>query len=275
VNGYEVGRQDDEVRASIGCMLMGERGLYWKLTGRENLEYFSALYHIPRSDRDRRIDELRARLEMDEFLDRTVETYSSGQKMLTAFSKALLNDAPVLFLDEPTVTMDVHNARKLRAMVRELNQKEGKTIVYTTHLMHEADELCSRIAIIDKGSIIALGTPEELKRSHKAEETLEIEGLISDSAIGAVRELEGVKEAALAADPGGAARATIILDGDRRKVLPRLIESLVSMKAEVRQIRAQDVTLEDVFVAKTGRSLSVDTKALAASGGVGPIMKKR
>jgi ABC-2 type transport system ATP-binding protein len=267
VNGYEVGKQDDEVRASIGCMLMGERGLYWKLTGRENLEYFSALYHIPRAERDRRIEELQSRLDMKEFLDRTVETYSSGQKMLMAFSKALLNDAPVLFLDEPTVTMDVHNARKLRAMVRELNENEKKTIVYTTHLMHEAEELCGRIAIIDKGRIIAMGAPDELKREHRAEEILEIGGVIPESALAAVRALRGVKEAALTAEDDGAARATVILDGDRREVLPRLIEALVSHKAEVRQIRAEDVTLEDVFVAKTGRSLSVDTKAVAANGG--------
>ncbi|HLF06018.1 MAG TPA: ABC transporter ATP-binding protein [Thermoplasmata archaeon] len=267
VNGYEVGRQDDEVRASIGCMLMGERGLYWKLTGTENLEYFAALYHIPRAERDRRISELKSRLDMGEFLDRTVETYSSGQKMLMAFAKALLNDAPILFLDEPTVTMDVHNARKLRAMVRELNEKEKKTIVYTTHLMHEADELCNRIAIIDKGRIIALGTPQELKRAHRAEETLEIEGIIPEPALAALRRVEGVKEAALTAETDGSAKVSIILGSDRSKVLPRLIETLVSMKAEVRHVRAQDVTLEDVFVAKTGRSLSVDTKANGAVGG--------
>jgi ABC-2 type transport system ATP-binding protein len=267
VNGYEIGKHDDEVRASIGCMLMGERGLYWKLTGRENLEYFAALYHIPKSDRDRRIAELGSRLEMGEFFERTVETYSSGQKMLMAFAKALLNDAPILFLDEPTVTMDVHNARKLRAMVRELNEKEGKTIVYTTHLMHEADELCNRIAIIDKGRIIALGTPQELKRAHRAEETLEIEGIIPEPALAAVRRVDGVKEAALSSESDGSAKVSIILSSDRSKVLPRLIETLVAMKAELRHIHAQDVTLEDVFVAKTGRSLSVDTKANGANGG--------
>src|SRR3970282_1796377 len=118
LNGYDVLREENAVRASIGCMLMGDRGLYWKLTGRENLDYFGALYHVPREVRRKRIEYLIDLLKLGEYADRTVETYSSGQKMLLAFARALINDAPILFFDEPTVTMDVPTARERRRTVR-------------------------------------------------------------------------------------------------------------------------------------------------------------
>ena len=91
-----------------------------------------------------------------------VETYSSGQKMNLAFGKALVNDAPLLVLDEPTNTLDVPSASELRAIVRDLNH-QGKTVIYTTHIMTEAETLCDRVAIIDHGQLLALGTVEELK----------------------------------------------------------------------------------------------------------------
>ncbi|MCK4445208.1 MAG: ABC transporter ATP-binding protein, partial [Thermoplasmata archaeon] len=122
VNGFDIKKDENLVRASLGCMLMGERGLYWKLTGKENLEYFGALYHVPKDKRKERIEYLTELLNLGEFVNRTVETYSSGQKMITAFAKSLINDAPILFLDEPTVTMDVHAARDLRKIVKQLNR---------------------------------------------------------------------------------------------------------------------------------------------------------
>ncbi len=99
VNGYDVERDEDRVRASIGCMLMGERGLYWKLTGRENLDFFGSLYHIPPEVRRLRIQAIIELSNLGDIIDRTVETYSSGQKMKLAFAKALINQAPILVLD--------------------------------------------------------------------------------------------------------------------------------------------------------------------------------
>ena len=182
VNGFDVHKEEDKVRASIGCMLMGDRGLYWKLTGRENLDFFGALYHVPKAPRRKRMDDLVSLLKLDEFVDRTVETYSSGQRMILAFAKSLINDAPILILDEPTVTMDVPTARELRHIVKELN-RQGKTIIYTTHLMHEAEELCDRVAIIDHGQIIALGTTAELKASIRTEDVVEMEGIFPEEAV--------------------------------------------------------------------------------------------
>ncbi len=263
VNGYEVGKQDDMVRASIGCMLMGERGLYWKLTGRENLDYFGALYHVPRDLRRRRTGELISLLNLGDFVDRTVETYSSGQRMLLAFAKALIHDAPILILDEPTVTMDVPTARNLRRIVRELNA-QGHTVLYTTHLMHEAEELCHRVAIIDRGQIIALGTPAELKSGLREEDVITIEGIVPPGTVKGLQGLSGVQTATVKGEAKGRSVLTILCD-DSRKMLPGIIGLLMERGATIEAIRPEEVTLEDVFIARTGRGLDVDTRERGAA----------
>jgi ABC-2 type transport system ATP-binding protein len=268
VNGYNIQEQEDEVRASLGCMLMGDRGLYWKLTGRENLDYFGALYHVPREARRKRIEYLVDLLKLGEFADRTVETYSSGQKMLLAFAKALVNDAPILFFDEPTVTMDVPTARELRRIVRALNKEEGKTIVYTTHVMHEAEELCDRVAIIDRGGIIALGTPNELKSSLVREDVVHLEGVLPASVVEKMRAIPGIRSVTVRAEADGRSSLAVMCDNSRL-LLGRMIEAATGNGASLEYIKPSEVSLEDVFIAKTGRSLAVDTREVVKEGGGG------
>jgi len=265
INGFDVSHQDNLVRASIGCMLMGDRGLYWKLTGRENLEYFGALYHVPREVRRNRIEVLIALLKLGEFVDRTVETYSAGQRMILAFAKALVNDAPILILDEPTVTMDVPTARELRAIVQELN-RQGKTILYTTHLMHEAEELCDRVAIIDHGRIIALGTTADLKASISTEDVVELEGIFPEETVRKMRAVPGIRDVAVTTKESGLTKLDVACENSRA-MLPRIIEAVTGNGASLQLIRPKEVTLEDVFIAKTGRTLAVDTRVLGEKGG--------
>jgi ABC-2 type transport system ATP-binding protein len=257
VNGYRLTREDNQIRATVGCMLMGERGLYWKLTGRENLVFFGALYHLSPRARRQRADEIIQRLKLGDIADRSVETYSSGQKMNLAFAKALINDAPLLILDEPTNTLDLPSARELRAVVRELNA-QGKTIIYTTHIMAEAETMCERVAIIDRGEVLALGTVPELKASLNREAVVRIEGVISAKASEAVKLLPGVSRAATAALDGHT-QLTVVAQ-DKHMLLPRLIETLTAHAAVVQKITPEEVTLEDVFVARTGRTLADDTR---------------
>ena len=157
VNGYDVRRQAHLVRQSLGAVLTGERSIYWKLTGRENLTYFAALYHIPPATARKRIAELLERLDLAGRADEYVERYSSGMKQRIAIAKALLASPPVLLLDEPTIGLDPQSARNLRELILEI-QAEGRTILLTTHYMEEADQLCDRVGIIDSGTIIALDT---------------------------------------------------------------------------------------------------------------------
>jgi len=258
VNGYHVRKQENQVRATVGCMLMGERGLYWKLTGRENLDYFGALYHLPPAARKRRSMEIIDLLALGDIADRTVETYSSGQKMKLAFGKALINDAPLLVLDEPTNTLDVPSASELRAIVRDLNA-QGKTIIYTTHIMAEAETLCDRVAIIDHGQLLALGAIDELKASLGREQVVRIEGVISSRALDAVRQVPGVRQATRTSLEGTELLTVVSANGHTN--LPLLIAALSQAGALIQKISPEEVTLEDVFIAKTGRTLAEDTRA--------------
>jgi ABC-2 type transport system ATP-binding protein len=257
INGFELTKQDNAIRATVGCMLMGERGLYWKLTGRENLVFFGALYHLSPADRKKRAEQIIKQLDLGEIADRAVETYSSGQKMKLAFAKALINDAPLLILDEPTNTLDVPSAHELRAVVRDLN-REGKTVIYTTHIMSEAETLCERVAIIDHGEVLALGTVDELKASLQREAVIRIEGVISSKASQAVEQLPGVKRAVTAA-VNSHTQLTVVTD-DPNGMLPRLIETLSAHHAVMQKITPEELTLEDVFIARTGRTLADDTR---------------
>ncbi len=257
VNGFDVLKQEDQVRASVGCMLMGERGLYWKLTGRENLEYFAALYHFPPKKRKERAAEILNLIQLEEIADRTVETYSSGQKMKLAFGKALIQDAPLLVLDEPTNTLDVPSASELRAIVRQLN-RQGKTVIYTTHIMAEAEALCHRVAIIDRGELLALGTPAELKASLHSANIIHIEGVISAQAVEQVQRLPQVSRATRAAH-NGATLLTVVGEAGY-EILPELIRVLSENGARIQKVIPEEPTLEDVFIAKTGRTLAEDTR---------------
>lgn len=257
INGFALTREDDPIRATVGSMLMGERGLYWKLTGRENLVFFGALYHLSPTERRKRANAIIERLDMGDIADRAVESYSSGQKMKLAFAKALINDAPLLILDEPTNTLDLPSARELRAIVRELNA-QGKTVIYTTHIMAEAESLCDRVAIIDRGEVIAMDSVAGLKTSLGREHVLRVEGVISAAAGDAVAQIGGVDKVARAA-VNGHTQLTVVTRNGHTNLLPVIIQTLLSKQALVLRIEPEEATLEDVFVAKTGRTLADDT----------------
>ena len=264
INGCSLD-QDRSVKASIGAMLMGERGLYWKLTGRENLEYFGALYHIPKKVRRDRILDLIDLLELDDFIDRTVETFSSGMKMKMVFARALINDAPILMLDEPTNTLDVKEARRLRGIVKEQNEDKNKTVIYCTHIMQEADELCHRVGIIDHGQIIAINDPQELKDELQETDILSVEGTVPEEARLAVASLPGVISATILVKrvnngSTGEKPYLSIVCNDSKQSLPDIITTLSTKGAIIRNIDKQETTLEDVFVNITGRSLMDDTR---------------
>jgi len=160
--GKDVVHQAEQIRARIGFIFGGERGLYWRLSGIDNLRYFASLYHVEPAVARKRIASL---LELVGLADRgkeKVEGYSRGMMQRLHIARTLLHDPEVLFLDEPTIGLDPVGARELRQVIRDL-QAEKKTILLTTHYMFEADALCQRVAVINKGKIVALDTPEALK----------------------------------------------------------------------------------------------------------------
>lgn len=163
VLGEDVVHQADRLRHRIGFIFGGERGLYWRLSGYDNLRYFASLYHVDPETSQKRIPYL---LELVGLADRSkekVDGYSRGMKQRLHIARTLLHDPEMLFLDEPTIGLDPVGARELRHVIRDL-QSQKKTILLTTHYMFEADALCQRIGVINHGRIIALDTPAGLKR---------------------------------------------------------------------------------------------------------------
>jgi len=256
VNGFSVAKDQQKVRENLGVMLTGERTLYWKLTGRENLEYFAALYHLDALDAKNRIDELLQLLGLKERQDMLVENYSTGMRIRLSFAKAILNDAPVLLFDEPTASLDPQSSRLIRDVIRGL-RKEGHAIILTTHNMEEADILSDRVAIIDHGKIVALGSPHDLKEKVKSSDIIEIEARnLSDRTANALESFSEVSKVAVSIDPHLPEKGSLRIHAEKGKeALPKILEFLVRKQVTITKVTFIEPTLEDVFISETGRSL--------------------
>jgi sodium transport system ATP-binding protein len=170
IGGFDIRREASEVRRRIGY-LTGSAGLYERLTARELLDYFGELNGIGPADRRRRIGEVEQLLELGEFIDRRCDRLSTGQKQRVSIARAILHEPPVLFFDEPTSGLDLPAARTVIRFVRRCRD-EGRTVLFSTHIMSEAEALCDRIAVMYAGKIAAIGTLEEL-RARTGETALE------------------------------------------------------------------------------------------------------
>jgi ABC-2 type transport system ATP-binding protein len=174
VFGLDIVKAVKEIRPRIGLVFGGERGLYWRLSGRDNLQYFADLYKVPPEVAKRRIPELLELVGLTDRANERIEGYSRGMKQRLHIARGLIHDPELLFLDEPTIGLDPLAARDLREVIRGLNQA-GKTIFLTSHYMFEIDALCDRVAIMSKGKILVLDTPSALKKVVANLEVVEIE----------------------------------------------------------------------------------------------------
>jgi len=164
VNGYDVVKEGQQARESLGFVTTDERSFYWRLSGRENLQFFATLYNLPQNVVRSRTEELLDVVRLKHRADEPFYSYSAGMKQQMAIARGLLNDPAVLFMDEPTRSLDPGAARNLRNFIKEkIVGEKGKTIFISTHQLDEAEELCDRVAILDEGKIKANGSPAELK----------------------------------------------------------------------------------------------------------------
>lgn len=248
VGGYDVETQADEIAAHIGFIFGGERGLYWRLSAIDNLRYFASLYHVDPDVAAKRIPYLLELVGLDGRGKEKIEGYSRGMKQRLHIARALIHDPQILFLDEPTIGLDPVGARELRQVVRNL-QDERKSILLTTHYMFEADMLCQRIAVINKGKIVALDTPEQLKQLVNDLSVIEVEVFgVQDDLLDAIRALEFVDNVS-------------IENREQRQVLtvqtPRGSEAISDLMPlfngrRVGKVTSREPTLEDAYVRLVG-----------------------
>jgi len=192
VLGHDVVKEAREVRKRIGYVFGGERGVYERLSGYDNLRYFAELYGVPAKIQKARIEELLELVGLKGREQERAEGYSRGMKQRLHVARGLLHDPEVLFLDEPTIGLDPVGARELRATIASLTDA-GKTILLTTHYMFEADALCDRIAVISQGEIVATGTPGQLKSRVESGSVTEVEVFgVPEETVERLRKLEGV-----------------------------------------------------------------------------------
>lgn len=164
VNGYDVVKESGKVRESIGFVTTDERSFYWRLTGRQNLEFFASLHNFYSKEARDMVDEVLEVVNLKDHADERFLNYSAGMKQSMAIARGLLNDPEVLFMDEPTRSLDPGAAQSLRDFIRQhIVNERGKTIFISTHNLDEAEQLCDRVAIFDGGRINVVGRPEELK----------------------------------------------------------------------------------------------------------------
>lgn len=174
VNGFDVKKQESDVKSSIGLIFGRERQLYWRTPARFNLEFYAAMYGLGPDQARERIDYLLDLVGLSDRQHDYVMHYSTGMKQKLAIARGLLTDAPILLMDEPTQGLDPRAARDTRRLIKqELNRKNGKTVFLTTHIMYEAEKLCDRTAIVDKGKIVVVDTPENLKKRVEEESSVQ------------------------------------------------------------------------------------------------------
>lgn len=246
--GHDVVKDANEVRKHIGFIFGGERGLYWRLSGIDNLRYFASLYGVEPEISKKRIPYL---LEMVGLKDRgneRVEGYSRGMKQRLHVARTLLHDPEILFLDEPTIGLDPVGARDFRQVIRDL-QSENKTILLTTHYMFEADSLCQRVAVIDKGAIVALDSPSELKKHVADLSVIEIETFgTSNETVNRLRALSFVDS--LHVQEQDQRQMLLIQTARGAEAVPDVINSLNGTR--VGRVIVREPTLEDAYVRLVG-----------------------
>jgi len=244
VLGFDIERDVVEIRRRIGIIFGGERGLYYRVSGRENLRYFADLYGVPLSKREKRINELLGMVGLSDRADSKVEGYSRGMKQRLHIAKGLINDPQLIFMDEPTIGLDPQAARETRAMIKQLVQG-GKTILLTTHYMFEADELCNRIGVIGNGKIVALDTPAGLKRFVKDITVIEVEAIgVVDDDIVALRQQSEVR--AVSGNLDGERQTLRIQTPRGSEFIPEVTKIL--NRAKIFDVRIKEPTLEDAYL---------------------------
>ena len=247
VAGFDIIKERDKVRENIGIVFQ-EPALDTELTGKENLDFHARMYGLSSEEKKSRINELLNLVDLDEKKDIVVKNYSGGMKRRLEIARGLMHFPTILFLDEPTLGLDAQTRRAIWANIRMMNKKEGTTIFLTTHYMDEADYLCDRVGIIDRGKILVIDSVNNLKNSLGNDiitlSCSDLEGLLKR--LTQESWIENLKQHDSFLTLG-------VKKGEEK--IPIIIEIAQSQNIKIKSISVGKPTLEDVFLYFTGRSI--------------------
>src|SRR6266536_4273907 len=245
VMGYDVRRNARQVRQILGSVPQ-ETALYEELSAWTNMDFHADLFGIPRKEKKERITILLELVQLFDRKDSRVSTFSGGMKRRLALARALLHDPKLIYLDEPTLGVDVQARRVIWDYILSLRE-QGKTVLITTNYLEEAQALCDRIAILDHGKLIAVDTPEHLKQTYGGS-VIELETVQPSDAVAQLRAVAGVKDVVQ-----DGSRLTITTQ-DNSNVVPQII-NVISHQGEIHSIAVREPNLDEVFLRLTGTAL--------------------
>jgi len=253
IAGYDIRDQQDQVRRSIGVVSQATT-LDVELTAWENMNIYAKYYDVPAETRKTRIKELLEVVGLGDRANFTVGSYSGGMKRRLELVRSLIHFPRVLFLDEPTTGLDPQARSAVWDYLRGLHDKHEITVVITTHYLDEAEALCDRVAIVDYGKVMALGTPSELKRKVMGGDIVEAEvGTFPAEA------LEALKSSKFALEVKKRENTLTVLVKSGAEAVPRIVELVDRNGGKIKTITLREPTLDDVFLSFTGRSIREDT----------------
>jgi ABC-2 type transport system ATP-binding protein len=259
VDGLDVVRQFRELRHRIAMVSGGENVGFGMLKVKEQLWMFSQFYGMPSAPARRQIAELLERLGLSDAADRRVSELSSGMRQKMNLIRGLITNPRILFLDEPTVALDVGAARDVRDEVRRwMAEDRTRTVILTTHYMMEADELCDQVAIVNRGRIVAQGTPAELKQQVQQDAIVDLQLSPGGRLLDALRAVDGVAAASVA-EQDGIDRFSLQLSSDA--ALGGVMRVVEGSGRQIRGVQKREPTLEDAFVKLVGRGMAEEEQA--------------
>ena len=252
ISGFDVLKNPKQVRQNIGYVQQ-ETTVDEYLTGRENLLLQAKLNHIPNDQINKRIDEVLELIELTEKQNEPVVTYSGGMRKRLDIAGGLLHRPKVLFLDEPTVGLDIQTRRKIWQYIRKIHEEFEMTIFLTTHYMEEADQLCDRIGIIDRGKIQVIDTPENMKNAMGNEViSILLDGENRNSFLSELQKIESVNKI----NEDGSKLTLFASNGT--EVIPKIFQISSKLDIKITSISLTQPTLDDVFISYTGHEIRDD-----------------
>lgn len=254
VDGLDVVTQASEIRPIINMVSGGETSGYGILNVRENLWLFSRIYGIPNELVAKRIDRMLGIVGLTEKANARLSHLSTGQRQKMNFCRGFITDPKILFLDEPTLGLDVTAARNIRAFIKEwMKENPQRTMLLTTHYMAEAEELCDRLAIIDGGKVLACDTPENLKRKIQQYSIFELSLAPMNNNTEEIAKLSGVHQVTRNETPT-TVELKVSLDSDA--VIGSVVQSIVGFGGKILTLKKVEPTLEDVFIELVGHGIN-------------------